>query len=465
MGTALATGAADEVDGARDAERPIAGWAGLLVPYDQASVDGRVIRRPPGGARVRQLPIELKFQEAATCGHDGALVGLANITKTWEDERGLWGSGEFDMGDPRARDLARKIAAGFAGHVSVDLGDFQVARQQMAGSGQPVDAVTDWKLLSTTIVADAAMDGARIYAVTDPAQITPTDQVLAARRKADGVFSADGGTRCKLTFARTPDPLPGESGVTLTITRATGLPWAPRDTRWDGAGAARRVAALCGGTGSIDPSCYGRAFLYRDAGSDPSLVGSYKFPFADVINGRLTAVLGGIRAAAQRVDSAGITSADKDAVRGALRGLYGEAARALKDDTITAPFAAEERLAMASTDDPDTEPGTADLADAVQRAEIDADALAAAIAGRLADAIRDAVRDALDGADGDDGAPDVDDLPGDADDDPDMILPQAADDVATATVRVVAQVVQPQMGAAALRMARAMGNRKARTAA
>lgn len=316
----------------------IAGWAGLLVPYDQSSVDGRMIRRPPGGARVRDLPIELKYQESATGGHDGAIIGLASITRTWETDEGLWGSGPFDMADPKGAELARKVDQGFVGHVSVDLGDFKTTAQQTQRG--MVESVTDWKLLSTTIVADAAMDGARIFTVRDRKQITPTSEPLTARRDAAGVFSAD---RATITFAksraaRDDEALSAAPGVTLTITGATNLPWAPRDRAWDAAAAQRRMIAHCGGRDQLNAECFGRAFMFREAGADPLLSGSYKFPFADVIDGEVRAVWRAVTSAAARVDQAGITSADKEAVRGKIRSLYRSAARAFGDDEITAPF-------------------------------------------------------------------------------------------------------------------------------
>jgi hypothetical protein len=318
----------------------IAGWAGLLVPYDQSSVDGRMIRRPPGGARVRDLPIELKYQEAATCGHDGALIGLASITRVWETDEGLWGSGPFDMEDPKGKELARKVDQGFVGHVSVDLGDFRTAAQQTPKG--VVEAVTDWKLLSTTIVADAAMDGARIFTVRDPEAITPMSVPLAARREAAGVFAAD---RATLTFAKSKQGMDDEEmtavpGVTLTITGASNLPWAPKETRWDAAGATRRMVEHCGGRDNLNPECFGRAFLFREAGADPSLIGSYKFPFADVVDGEVRAVWRAVANAASRVGQAGITSADAEAVRGKIRSLYASAGKAFGED-IAAPFSAD----------------------------------------------------------------------------------------------------------------------------
>ena len=374
----------------------VAGWAGLLVPYDQPSVDGRIIRRPPGGARIRDLPIELKYQEAATCGHDNALIGLAAITHTWETEDGLWGSGPFDMQDPRGSELARKVHQGFVGHVSVDLGDFKTSVQQQTGGGM-IEAVTDWKLLSTTIVADAAMDGARIFTVDDPARITPMAASLAARREAAGVFSVSdtatltfAGRKPKETEQFAPD-------LTLTVTGASDLPWAARDTTWDAAGARRRMAEHCGGKDNLNANCFGRGFLYRDSDADAALLGSYKFPFADVINGRVRAVFRGVASAAANVDKGGITTADKEALRGKIRSLYGSAARAFNDSKLIAPFDADtatlRTVEMAETDT--TVPDMPEVDDQVAALAAE---IVKALEPRMADAIASAIAGAIDSA-------------------------------------------------------------------
>lgn len=373
----------------------IAGWAGLLVPYDQPSVDGRMIRRPPGGARIRDLPLELKYQDRATCGHDGAKLGLACITRVWETNEGLWGSGPFDLQDPEGAQLARKVDQGFVGHVSVDLGDFKTAAQQT--SNGMVESVTDWKLLSTTIVADAAMDGARIFTVRDPERITPVNEPLTARRQAAGVFAADTADKATLTFAKArtsehDEELTAQPGVTLTITGASNLPWAPEDTPWDAAAAQRRLVQHCGGRNELNVDCFARAFMFREAAADPEQVGSYKFPFADVVDGELRAVWRAVANAATRVDQAGITSADKEAVRGKIRALYASAGKAFGRD-IPAPFSAattatssQRRAEMAEIE------GMPDVGDQVSAL---AEEIVNALAPRMTEAVTGAIQAAI----------------------------------------------------------------------
>lgn len=71
---------------------------------------------------------------------------------------------------------------------------------------------------------------------------------------------------------------------------------------WDGAAAAKRMLDEAGFDGeSPDSSKAARGFLIHDA-ANPTLRGSYKLPFADVVGGTLKAVKAGISAAKGRLD-------------------------------------------------------------------------------------------------------------------------------------------------------------------
>lgn len=70
---------------------------------------------------------------------------------------------------------------------------------------------------------------------------------------------------------------------------------------WDGPAAAKRMLDAAGFDGdSPDAGKAKRGFLVYDSGN-PTLRGSYKLPFADIVGGELKAVNGGIRAAASRL--------------------------------------------------------------------------------------------------------------------------------------------------------------------
>src|SRR5690606_9039352 len=138
--------------------------------------------------------------------------------------------------------------------------------------------------------------------------------------------------RATITFGNAPDIEAFAPELTLTITGAANLPWADKTHTWDAAAARRRLAQHCGGADNLNPDCFGRAFMYRDSDADPKNLGSYKFPFADIVDGKMVAVWRGLTGAAQRTVFAGITRTDKEALRGHDRSLYAQGAPAFHAD-------------------------------------------------------------------------------------------------------------------------------------
>jgi HK97 family phage prohead protease len=97
-----------------------------------------------------------------------------------------------------------------------------------------------------------------------------------------------------------------------TATPFKDLPLADRDRPWNAPAAIGRVKALTGSTD--EPSdTYKNAFLYYDRANKEDF-GAYKLPFADVIDGKLTAVPRGIFAAAAAMQGArgGVDIPDSD---------------------------------------------------------------------------------------------------------------------------------------------------------
>ena len=100
------------------------------------------------------------------------------------------------------------------------------------------------------------------------------------------------------------------------------LPIVEKD--WDAGAAKKRVAAWAGGE-DMDWSKYAKAFLWFDS-SDREKIGSYKLPYADVIDGSLKAVSRGIFAAAAAIQGArggvDIPEADIARIRAHLARYY-----------------------------------------------------------------------------------------------------------------------------------------------
>jgi len=104
------------------------------------------------------------------------------------------------------------------------------------------------------------------------------------------------------------------------------LPLAPETRSWDGGAARSRLAkwASSDGSGSkdkIDWPKYRKGFFWYDA-SVPDEFGSYKLPFADVIDGAARAVWNGVHAAVQRLGGTDIPDADKASVKSHARRYY-----------------------------------------------------------------------------------------------------------------------------------------------
>lgn len=106
------------------------------------------------------------------------------------------------------------------------------------------------------------------------------------------------------------------------------------ESSWDGPAAEKSIFEACGFDGdSPDAKKARKAFLAYDA-SAPEKRGSYKLPFAKVVDGRLTAVASGIRAAASRLPQADIPDGVQTAAREVIDAYE---AKMKKEDSRAAP--------------------------------------------------------------------------------------------------------------------------------
>ena len=364
---------------ADDVTTGIAGWQGMIMPYGMHTPvgDPRVVY-PTTYELARDLPIPVTFQEHRSHGHDGAIQGLATITRVWQEDDGLYASGVFDLDDPRGRELARKIDAGFLGWGSADLETDGGTWERMS-DGTQVPAYRTWRLMGYTLVPDSAFAESRITIVRDPAQITTVEQLRSQQQQQ---------------FAATPTPVWRETVrfSTLAVDRFVlvgdvDLPWAPREHAWDGPAAARRVQEWADGDGDR----MARAFLWRVPDADPTTQAAYKLGFADVIDGELRAVYRGVAAAAGRLDQADIPADGRDRVRARIDTLYERAARALDDPTIderTESMADESADAGMPMPEPDTGDTTDDTTD-------DGVTISQASIAEIVDAVTEAVTAAV----------------------------------------------------------------------
>lgn len=105
----------------------------------------------------------------------------------------------------------------------------------------------------------------------------------------------------------------------------TSLPLAERNKPWDASAAKKRVQTWATSGDKINFTKYRRAFLWYDA-ENQELLGSYKLPIGDIIDGSLKAVPRGVIAAAAALRGARggvrIPSSDIPGVRSTINGYY-----------------------------------------------------------------------------------------------------------------------------------------------
>ncbi|AEM88815.1 hypothetical protein [Streptomyces violaceusniger] len=312
-------------------EAPVPGtWRGVLAPLGvfASSRDRRLLARPGDGVpRTRPLPLPLLYQDALAPGHEGG-VPVGVIDHAWIEGDLLMGEGRFDMEDERAADVARKVHQNWLRFVSVDLDDDSheigcigdnrslVGCDQYAASDDPEElpshqgiVFSDWRLMGATLVSQPAFPEAFLSSYTSTAEV-------------EG------------------EPLTDTSAITAAAIGNTGLPFADRGRSWDGAGAKKRMIDRAKREdGTLDLSKLAQGFLYRDEKADATLVTSYKFPFADVIDGELKAVFAGVVAAASVLQGGrGGTSVPTAGLKSKIGTLYSRAAKAFNDPEIKPPW-------------------------------------------------------------------------------------------------------------------------------
>jgi hypothetical protein len=115
------------------------------------------------------------------------------------------------------------------------------------------------------------------------------------------------------------------------------MPWAPRDHEWDASKAESRALAWAGG----DPGKLASVFLYRDPDKNPARENDYKFPVADIIDGKPKRVFRAVTHAAGRLNRSDLSKEERERVKRRITKLYHSAAKAFDDPDIRAPWEQE----------------------------------------------------------------------------------------------------------------------------
>lgn len=124
---------------------------------------------------------------------------------------------------------------------------------------------------------------------------------------------------------------------------STTLSLSDRKRSWDASAAKKRVASLAGGPDKEDISWseYAKAFFWKDPDNSDNF-GGYKLPFADVVDGKLVAIWGGVKAAAGAVQGArselDVPDSDLGGIKSRIAKYYAKARSQYDDDDIEVPW-------------------------------------------------------------------------------------------------------------------------------
>jgi hypothetical protein len=135
-----------------------------------------------------------------------------------------------------------------------------------------------------------------------------------------------------------------ESSV-KTVIGSTGLPIADRNRAWSSTEAVKRIKEWANASDKPN-SKYGRAFFYKtDGGGDK--FGDFKLPFADIIDGTLTAVPKAVFAVAGVLQGARggtkIPESDQTEIKKRVEGYYARFRSKFKDPSIVVPWKKEKK--------------------------------------------------------------------------------------------------------------------------
>lgn len=254
--------------------QPIGTFAGYASTFDIDRGRDRIARgafaKTLKDLKERNRPIRMLFQHSM----DDPIGGFP-ISEAFEDDKGLFVKGEIVLNVQRGAETYALIKSGFLSDMSIGfmINDFDMVKDQT--SGDMIRLIKELELFEISVVSEPMNQNANILSVK-------------------------------------------------TVVPFQDLPLADRDREWDSDAAVGRIREL---TGSMDePSdSYRNAFFWFDNDA-PDNFGSYKLPYADVIDGRLVAVPRGIFAVAGVLQGArggtDIPEADQERIKRNVERYY-----------------------------------------------------------------------------------------------------------------------------------------------
>jgi len=252
--------------------------------------------------------------------HDDSIPAIARAEQTRVDGKRLRSRAVFADRDthPLADTIFRLIKGKFIGAASVGWIPLKWQFVDEEGRGFGIDyleqELLEWSVVNIPANPECLVEARSVGIDTSPLMVwaeraldlggmsvIPRDELVALRRAAGAPTQLPAflpARRQAIREALERDAADGDASD-WKCGAARDLP-VEDDDSWDGPAAEKAIFAACGFDGDDpDTAKARRAFLAYDA-SAPKKRGSYKLPFAKLVDGELKASAAGIRAAASR---------------------------------------------------------------------------------------------------------------------------------------------------------------------
>jgi HK97 family phage prohead protease len=272
--------------------------------------------------------------------HDDSIPAIARAEQTRVDGKRLRSRAVFADRDthPLADTIFRLIKGKFIGAASVGWIPLKWQFVDEEGRGFGIDyleqELLEWSVVNIPANPECLVEARSVGIDTSPLMVwaeraldlggmsvIPRDELVALRRAAGAPTQLPAflpARRQAIREALERDAADGDASD-WKCGAARDLP-VEDDDSWDGPAAEKAIFAACGFDGDDpDTAKARRAFLAYDA-SAPKKRGSYKLPFAKLVDGELKASAAGIRAAASRLPDTDIPQGVKDEGRKVLDG-------------------------------------------------------------------------------------------------------------------------------------------------
>jgi len=321
-------------------------WAGPIAPIGRPTGEPRRTRIfEPGALYHRTLPLPMDWREKTGEGHTGAVtVGRMLGISYGPDHMGAdwaWAYGDYLDEElfPAAKQARTLVELGVAGPSLDPGGRVNVAVNPETG----YEHMTQFGIGGITLVSIPAFASMRLINFeTDGEYDWPDDDPDMSMEMDD----KDCGCGAAIGFDadRTLQATAPRAEFSVNSRGWRGLPLAPRDAVFDNDDAVKRIAAWAGvNAQGADVDKLRRAFMYYDTKMPPTDPTSYRLPFGDIINGKLTLIYHAVYAAAALLSGAhgglpNVPPEDQSDLRNVISDIYPIMAAEFNDSSIRAPW-------------------------------------------------------------------------------------------------------------------------------